>query len=487
MKTLKKPGLYFGIVALLLSAFLFLSLIRLNVLPTMFVGMIGVLLLIVVCLVFLLALSKHLVVSIIGCVLAVVLALGSGLGSYYLINTSGALSTMTQNKTIEKHAIVLYALKTSPLKSEDDLKGQTIGILKNNARKYTDKAYSELKSYGKKFTVQEYDSTIQLVNDFKGQKIDLMMIDSSNLSMIEDLEGQENIEDEIKAIYSYNYTVKKADTSTTTDVTSKAFNVLISGSDSRDSVDETSRSDVDMIVTVNPKTRTVLMTSIPRDYYVTTVCDESMGCANGQKDKLTHTGLHGVGTTEMTIENFMDIDINYNVKVGFQTVMQLVDTLGGITVNNPQDFSTGEYTFKQGNIELNGSQALAFARERYSFASGDRERGKNQMRVLTGILNKLMSPSILTNYASIMQSLASTFHTNMGMDDISALVKSQLNNGGSWKIYSNSLDGNGGTDYCYELGDNASVVYPDENSISEAKTDIEAVTMGEEPPYVISQ
>ena len=109
------------------------------------------------------------------------------------------------------------------------------------------------------------------------------------------------------------------------------------------------------------------------------------------------------------------------------------------------------------------------------------------MRVLTGILNKLMSPSILTNYASIMQSLASTFHTNMGMDDISALVKSQLSNGGSWKIYSNSLDGNGGTDYCYELGDNASVVYPDENSISEAKTDIEAVTMGEEPPYVISQ
>ena len=332
MKTLKKPGLYFGIVALLLSAFLFLSLIRLNVLPTMFVGMIGVLLLIVVCLVFLLALSKHLVVSIIGCVLAVVLALGSGLGSYYLINTSGALSTMTQNKTIEKHVIVLYALKTSPLKSEDDLNGQTIGILKNNARKYTDKACSELKSYGKKFTVQEYDSTIQLVNDFKGQKIDLMMIDSSNLSMIEDLEGQENIEDEIKAIYSYNYTVKKADTSTTTDVTSKAFNVLISGSDSRGSVEETSRSDVDMIVTVNPKTRTVLMTSIPRDYYVTTVCDESMGCANGQKDKLTHTGLHGVGTTEMTIENFMDIDINYNVKVGFQTVTQLVDTLGGITV-----------------------------------------------------------------------------------------------------------------------------------------------------------
>lgn len=202
---------------------------------------------------------------------------------------------------------------------------------------------------------------------------------------------------------------------------------------------------------------------------------------------MTHTGLHGVETTEMTIENLLDIDINYNVKVGFETLTQLVDTLGGITVNNPQEFTAQGYTFAAGNIDLNGQQALAFSRERYSFESGDRERGRNQIRVLTGILNKMMSPSILSNYASIMNSLSSTFHTNMSMDDISTLVKSQLDSMSSWQFYSYSLNGNGGQEYCYELGDEASVVYPDDTSISEFKTDMNAISLGETPPYTVSQ
>ena len=487
MKFYKKPGFYLGLISLLTTCFLFFQLIHLNVLPTIFLAILIVIFLILLAIVFLLALNKNIVLTIIGCVLAVVLSITSGFGSYYLMRTNGALDEMTQSSDKEKHKIVLYALKSSPLTSDADLDGQTIGILKNNAKTYTDQAISKLESEDRYFKISEYDSMIQLVNDFKGQKIDLMMVDSSNISVIEDLEDQEDFSDEVKEIYTYTYYVKKVNTSTTTDVTSKTFSVLISGSDSRGSIDETSRSDVDMVVTVNPTTHMILMTSIPRDYYVTTVCDESMGCANGQKDKLTHTGLHGVETTEMTIENLLDMDINYNVKVGFETVTQLVDTLGGVTVNNPQEFTAQGYTFAAGNIELNGEQALAFSRERYSFESGDRERGKNQMRVLTGILNKLMSPSILTNYSSIMESLSSTFHTNMSMDDISALVKNQLSSGSSWKIYTNSLDGSGGTDYCYELGDNASVVYPDDTSISEAKTDIEAVTMGEEPPYTIAQ
>ena len=325
------------------------------------------------------------------------------------------------------------------------------------------------------------------MNDFKGQKIDLIMIDSSNIAVIEDMENQENFSDEIKELYTYTYYVKKSNTADATDVSLETFTILISGSDSRGSIDEVSRSDVDLLMTINPVTHQILMTSIPRDYYITTVCSEGMGCANGQKDKLTHTGLHGVETTEMTIENLLDIDINYNVKVGFETLTQLVDTLGGITVNNPQEFTAQGYTFVAGNIDLNGQQALAFSRERYSFERGDRERGRNQIRVLTGILNKVMSPSILSNYASIMNSLSSTFHTNMSMDDISTLVKSQLDSMSSWQLYSYSLNGNGGQEYCYELGDEASVVYPDDTSISEFKTDMNAISLGETPPYTVSQ
>ncbi len=487
MKFYKKPSFYLCLINLLTTSFLFIELKRLNVLPSKYFLVLLLFCLILIVITFLLALNKRIFTSVIAVVLAVIMALSTSFASYYVVNTHGALNKITESSDEEKHTVVLYALKTNPLKNEKGLNGQTIGILENSAKTYVDKALSKIKKEGKSFETQNYSSIIQLVNDFKGQKIDLMMIDSSNLSIIEDMENQENFSDEVKELYTYTYYVKKSNTAKSTDVSLETFTVLISGSDSRGSIDEVSRSDVNLLVTVNPVTHEVLMISIPRDYYVTTVCEESMGCANGQKDKLTHTGLHGVETTEMTIENLLDIDINYNVKVGFETLTQLVDALGGITVNNPQDFTTEEYTFNAGNISLNGSQALAFARERYSFESGDRERGRNQIRVLTGILNKMMTPSILPNYASIMNSLSSTFHTNMSMDDISVLVKSQLDSMASWQFYSYSLNGAGGQEYCYELGDEASIVYQDETSISEAKTDINAISLGEKPPYTISQ
>ena len=487
MKFYKKPSFYCSLVSLIALLFLFFQLKRLNVLPTKYFGILLVIALIVVAVIFLLALNKRIVLTIIGSVLALAMTITSVFASYYVMSTNGALNKITETSNKEKHTVILYALKTSPLKDYNGLDGQSIGILENNSKTYVDKGLSEIKKEGKSFNTQNYNSIIQLVNDFKGQKIDLIMIDSSNIAVIEDMENQENFSDEIKELYTYTYYVKKSNTADATDVSLETFTILISGSDSRGSIDEVSRSDVDLLMTINPVTHQILMTSIPRDYYITTVCSEGMGCANGQKDKLTHTGLHGVETTEMTIENLLDIDINYNVKVGFETLTQLVDTLGGITVNNPQEFTAQGYTFVAGNIDLNGQQALAFSRERYSFESGDRERGRNQIRVLTGILNKVMSPSILSNYASIMNSLSSTFHTNMSMDDISTLVKSQLDSMSSWQFYSYSLNGNGGQEYCYELGDEASVVYPDDTSISEFKTDMNAISLGETPPYTVSQ
>lgn len=487
MKIFKKPSFYCCLINLVATLFLFIQLKRLDVLPSKYFVILLLLCLILIAITFLLSINKRFFTSVIASVLAIIMALSTSFASYYVVSTHGALNKITESKNKEKHTIVLYALKTSPLENENGIDGQTIGVLENNSKSYVDKALSKIKKEGKNFNTQSYSSIIQLVNDFKGQKIDLMMIDSANLSIIEDMENQENFSDEVKELYTYTYYVKKSNTAKETDVSLETFTILISGSDSRGSIDEVSRSDVDLLVTVNPVTHEILMTSIPRDYYVTTVCEESMGCANGQKDKLTHTGLHGVETTEMTIENLLDIDINYNVKVGFETLTQLVDTLGGITVNNPQEFTAQGYTFAAGEISLNGQQALAFSRERYSFESGDRERGRNQIRVLTGILNKMMSPSILPNYASIMSSLSSTFHTNMSMDDISVLVKSQLDSMASWQFYSYSLNGTSGQEYCYELGDEASVVYPDETSISEAKTDMNAISLGEKPPYTISQ
>lgn len=276
MKFYKKPSFYCSLVSLIALLFLFFQLKRLNVLPTKYFGILLVIALIVVAVIFLLALNKRIVLTIIGSVLALAMTITSVFASYYVMSTNGALNKITETSNKEKHTVILYALKTSPLKDYNGLDGQSIGILENNSKTYVDKGLSEIKKEGKSFNTQNYNSIIQLVNDFKGQKIDLIMIDSSNIAVIEDMENQENFSDEIKELYTYTYYVKKSNTADATDVSLETFTILISGSDSRGSIDEVSRSDVDLLMTINPVTHQILMTSIPRDYYVTTVCSEGM-------------------------------------------------------------------------------------------------------------------------------------------------------------------------------------------------------------------
>ena len=245
---------------------------------------------------------------------------------------------------------------------------------------------------------------------------------------------------------------------------------------------------MNLLATVNPESHEILLISIPRDYYVETVCEPDMGCMNGAMDKLTHTGLHGPETTEITLEKLFDTSINYNVRVNFSSLVDVVDELGGVELYNPEAFtSLSGPTFQQGDITLNGQQALAFVRERYAFTDGDRARGRNQMRVLTAIINKMMSPKILTNFSGIMNSLSSCFETNMSEKDIKALVQAQLADPAKWTIYSYSVTGSGGTDYAAELGDNAYVMYPDQAMVDNAKADIQAVLSGEPAPFVNPQ
>ena len=263
------------------------------------------------------------------------------------------------------------------------------------------------------------------------------------------------------------------------------FNVYISGTDTEgEQVPVNSRSDVNLIATVNPLKKEILLTSIPRDYYVETVCEPDMGCMNGQMDKLTHTGLHGVETTEMTLEKLLGITINYNAKINFASLTNVVNELGGVDLYNPNEFTSthGNYYFPVGNIHLSGEEVIGFVRERYSFADGDRERGRNQMRVLTAIINKAASPSSLGNLPAILSSASETVQTNMTIGDMAGVAMSQLF-GGHWTIYQYSLTGPGGTDYAAELGDNAYVMYQDADSIAQGKANIEAVEKGEKPPY----
>ena len=484
-----KTLFYYSILVAAVLAFFIFQYIRLGILPVQYLVLLTIALLCVY-------LISHILMTrstagkfqkTIGFILALFIAIVSGVGSFYLDATYDSLSMMSESSSKTKKITSIYVLKSGAIENVNDLKNHTIGIMENFEDSKGASAISK-KLYNKKIDVKykKYESGIKMIKDLKGQAIDGIIVDSSFIATIEDFEEEKDIREKLVSIFDYEYYVEKSEASKDeVDLTSNPFSVFISGIDTYGQIEATSRSDVNMIATVNPKTHNVLLISIPRDYYVETKCEEGAGCAQGKLDKLTHTGLHGVETTEMTLENLFDMKINYNARVNFSSVVNIVNELGGVDVINPNTFTIGGYTFEASPdpIHLDGDQALAFCRERYGFLEGDRERGRNQMRVMNGIIKKITSPQILKNFSGIMKAVGSSFQTNMTVKEMTALVNMQLAEGGSWRIYSCSVNGTGGTDFAYELGDNAYVMYPDQETITKAKENIDAIVHGDIPPY----
>ena len=253
------------------------------------------------------------------------------------------------------------------------------------------------------------------------------------------------------------------------DVTSKPFNIYISGMDTTGKITEEARSDVNMIITVNPKTHKVLMTSIPRDYLVE--------LQNGEKDKLTHTGLMGIDETTSDVEDLLKI--NYYVKVNYNTLKDLVNSIGGITINSDKAFISyiGKYRFVEGENQLDGAKALAYARERHAYSDGDNHRVRNQQEVLKAIVKKLTgSTTLLTRYNKILKYLAPTMEMNLTRAEVKALVKFQLGKNPKWKFESNSLEGFDAFSTVYSAGNQQLyVMKPDEESIKKARQKIKEI------------
>ena len=227
------------------------------------------------------------------------------------------------------------------------------------------------------------------------------------------------------------------------DVKGDSFNVYISGIDTYGPISSVSRSDVNIIMTVNRKTKKILLTTTPRDSYVP-IADGG----NNQKDKLTHAGIYGVDASIHTLENLYGIDLNYYARLNFTSFLKLIDLLGGVDVHNDQDFTSlhGKFHFPVGNVHLDSEQALGFVRERYSLADGDRDRGRNQQKVIVAILQKLTSTEALKNYDGIIKGLQDSIQTNMPLETMMNLVNAQLESGGTYKINSQDLKGTGRMD-----------------------------------------
>ena len=286
--------------------------------------------------------------------------------------------------------------------------------------------------------VDDVASYQEAYDNLKSGKSKAMVLSGSYASLLESVDS--NYASNLKTIYTYK--IKKKNNNSAKQVDSKVFNIYISGIDTYGSISTVSRSDVNIIMTVNMNTHKILLTTTPRDAYV-----KIPGGGADQYDKLTHAGIYGVETSEQTLENLYGIKIDYYARINFTSFLKLIDQLGGVTVHNDQAFTSlhGKFDFPVGDIQMNSEQALGFVRERYSLNGGDNDRGKNQEKVISAIVNKLASLNTVSNFTSIVNNLQDSVQTNMSLDTINALANTQLDSGSKFTVASQAVTGTGST------------------------------------------
>ena len=473
-KVLRGIGIALSILLVVASFYLLYQLIKINVLPTKLLFLITIIFVLLDAIFALLLCyyTRAVVSKIICVVITLVFIFGSCMGGYYISKTGSLLTNITNVTKHAKNTVSIVVKQSSDIKNKSQLNGLSVGTLRTIGTQGSSKALTELSKDGIVMNQSEYDSLSAMLEAFYNGEVDSIIINESSRSQILDMESYADFDNNTRVVYQTSYKVENTDkANAVSDITSKPFNVLISGSDTRGGFDENGRSDVIMVATINPKTSTILLTSVPRDYYVSTACDAADGCMQGALDKITHTGIHGTNTTKRTVEQLLGIEINYTFKVGFDTVTDLVDALGGVDVYVEPGYAvTNQYfSVHEGVNHLNGHDALEYARERYAYTEGDRQRTKNQQQVLMGIVNEATKPSVITKYASIMDAMANTFSTTMSNEEISDLIKYQINNNPKWKMEQYMVDGTGDTLMCAELGDAASVMVPDQSTVKLAK------------------
>ena len=383
----------------------------------------------------------------------------------YELNTIGFLKKLgfTDYKT-ENYSVLV--LKESDDEELNDLDNKSIGSLE-----FTSDGLKKAKEKIEKNITPEFmttDNITELKELFLNHDCDGMLIENSMLAMIN--ESDEEFYDQYKVIYEFSLDVETEDIAHEVDITKESFNIYISGIDTYGSVSSVSRSDVNMIITVNPNTHKILITSIPRDYYVTLH-------SKNAKDKLTHAGIYGIEESVATLEDLLDIKINYYIKVNFTSLIDIVDALGGVSVYSKYSFTSKDgYYYTKGMNNVDGKKALSFVRERKSFSEGDRTRVENQAAMIEALINKAISPSIIVNYTSLLNALSDSFITNMDTKDITDFIKMQIDEMPSWEIENVSLNGTDGSDYTYSYGGTKLyVMYSDNETVINATTKIKDI------------
>lgn len=405
------------------------------------------------------------VLKILSYIVTVILIFGYSFGMIYLNKTLHFIGNIDSIKK-EVTSYYVVVLKDSKYEEISDLYGKTMLYYINTDEDVLSKLKLEL-IYSTTKNIE------QLKDKLYTKKVESILI--SDL-IKEDLEDKyEDFSSKTRILQTIDITKEVEDITKKVSIKNTAFNVLISGMDSYGNINKTTRNDVNMVVTINPNTNKMLLTSIPRDYYV------QLHGKKGYKDKLTHAGIYGINTAVQTIEDLFNIDINYYVKVNFTTVVDLVDKIGPIEIYSDKNLNLDGCKYVVGNNAVNGKCALRFARERHSYLEGDNHRVKNQQEVIKGIFNKLKnSPNILVDYNSVLEVMNGKFATNIEMSELTSFIKYEVDDIGKYEIISTQVDGTGTMEYTYSYPhQKLYVMFPNEQSVSNAKEGIEKILNGE--------
>ena len=499
----KKKSLAFRIWAILLSILLLIGfglliyhVVKMNFVPSrLMIPVSMALALVALIFVFLINFfTNHIPSKIFLSLLVICLVFVSGMGNYYVYKTSHMIEKVTTNEGKVKNIVSVIALTNSNIQDITDLStSNKVAVLKSIDTYGTKKSIKDVckqfdveKKSELPFTIDSANSVQEAVNSLYNEDVDAIIINETYRTNIKEIESFSDFDENTKVIYqTVYYTEAKNDALAVSDITNEPFSILISGNDTYGDVGELSRSDVNMVVTINPLTSTVLLTSIPRDTYMPTYCDATETCVIGAMDKITHTGIYGINTTQRTVENFLDMEINYTFRANFSSVIDIVDALGGVDIYVEEGMAVStfyaDHTLEgvtEGWNHLDGKRALAYARERHAYLDGDNQRVRNQQQVLMAIFEKATSTDIITKYASLLDALSKAFETNLTTNEITDLIKFQIQAMPEWKFESYQITGYGDMLNCAALGSEASVTVPYDESIRIAQEKIRAVLDG---------
>ena len=499
----KKKSLAFRIWAILLSILLLIGfgllicqVVKMNFVPSrLMIPVSMALALVALIFVFLINFfTNHIPSKIFLSLLVICLVFVSGMGNYYVYKTSHMIKKVTTNEGKVKNIVSVIALTNSNIQDITDLStSNKVAVLKSIDTYGTKKSIKDVckqfdveKKSELPFTIDSANSVQEAVNSLYNEDVDAIIINETYRTNIKEMESFSDFDENTKVIYqTVYYTEAKNDALAVSDITNEPFSILISGNDTYGDVGELSRSDVNMVVTINPLTSTVLLTSIPRDTYMPTYCDATETCVIGAMDKITHTGIYGINTTQRTVENFLDMEINYTFRANFSSVIDIVDALGGVDIYVEEGMAVStfyaDHTLEgvtEGWNHLDGKRALAYARERHAYLDGDNQRVRNQQQVLMAIFEKATSTDIITKYASLLDALSKAFETNLTTNEITDLIKFQIQAMPEWKFESYQITGYGDMLNCAALGSEASVTVPYDESIRIAQEKIRAVLDG---------